>query len=305
LADAHRLGIVHRDLKPSNLLLSATPDGAELVKVTDFGIAKLPPAANTSTLTEETGVLGSPRYMSPEQILDPRTVDARSDLWSLGVVLYELVSSKLPFEAYTTSGLFARIASEPAIPLRERLPSVAPEFEAVVMRCLAKLPSDRFADVTALAEALAPLCENGDESAARVRRIASQSEGDSRESSIRPAAVEAETAASLTAAPTEQPITPVPRKSRIGYFVVAAVLVGGALGVRALTKTTAAAAPAPSAVPEAPVVSVATVVEPPPAPAPVEAAAPVASVVVSPPMRPKPKPSASAVDIDYVFGPRK
>ena len=110
LAEAHRLGMVHRDLKPSNLLLTARPDGSALLKISDFGIAKWASGPATK-LTTTADFLGSPKYMSPEQVREASDVDARADVWSLGVTLYQLVTARLPFEAYTTAGVLAAITA--------------------------------------------------------------------------------------------------------------------------------------------------------------------------------------------------
>jgi serine/threonine-protein kinase len=159
LAEAHAKGIVHRDLKPSNLFLARRADGSSIVKLLDFGVAKAPAYEPWSqgNLTSALLMLGSPPYMSPEHLRDAGGVDARTDLWSLGVILYELVTGRHPFEGSTPMQLGARIALEAPAPLRERLPDAPPALEAIVARCLEKDPAARFQTVMELASALAPL----------------------------------------------------------------------------------------------------------------------------------------------------
>ncbi|MEP7121491.1 MAG: serine/threonine-protein kinase [Byssovorax sp.] len=159
LAEAHALGIVHRDLKPANLFLTRRPSGAALIKVLDFGIAKYTSASllgDQVEMTKTQAVLGSRAYMSPEQMLRPKEVDARADIWSLGVILYFFVTGKNPFTSDTTEGMIMRIVAGAAEPLQTALPDVPSDFEAIVMRCLSKRREDRYSNVTELARALAP-----------------------------------------------------------------------------------------------------------------------------------------------------
>jgi eukaryotic-like serine/threonine-protein kinase len=156
IAALHALGVVHRDLKPSNLFL-ADVSGVPTVKVLDFGISKdamAPAAALTSTETQ----LGTPMYMSPEQIRASKNVDVRSDVWSLGVILYELLTGVLPFErsGHSVGELFAVILMTDPVPLRMRRAELPEALEEVVMRCLRKTSWDRHDSVAALAEALKP-----------------------------------------------------------------------------------------------------------------------------------------------------
>lgn len=161
LAEAHALGIVHRDLKPSNLFLTHTQSGVPLIKVLDFGISKmsnefLGVAAQDARLTGETALIGSPLYMSPEQIRSAKDVDGRTDVWSLGVILHELLSGKTPFDGENYSALLASIAADQPIPLHVHLPSAPPELEAVILHCLEKKPDLRVASVLELARLLEP-----------------------------------------------------------------------------------------------------------------------------------------------------
>jgi serine/threonine-protein kinase len=169
LAEAHQLGIVHRDLKPSNLFLTRRADNTPLVKVLDFGISKAATDSALPTITATHESFGSPAYMSPEQIRSTKNVDVRSDVFSLGVILFELLTGRLPFEGSTSSALLAAIAADEPLTLREVMPDADVELEAVVTRCLQKKPADRFPTVSALAFALAPFA--GTESQSLVQRI--------------------------------------------------------------------------------------------------------------------------------------
>jgi serine/threonine protein kinase len=144
---AHAHGIVHRDLKPSNLFLTQRSDGSPLVKVLDFGISKttgteLEPL--TGNLTETRSVLGTPFYMSPEQVRDAKKVDVRTDIWSLGLILHELLTASPAFEGTTLPGVCAAIAADPPAALRLKRPEVPVEVEAIVLKCLEKDPNRRF-----------------------------------------------------------------------------------------------------------------------------------------------------------------
>lgn len=151
LAEAHERGIVHRDLKPGNLFLTRRPDGTPLVKVLDFGVAKIPQADDAS-LTKTSSVIGSPGYMAPEQLRSSKTVDNRADIWALGVILYELISKRHPFAAEAVTEIALKIAMDEPEPLVE-----APDgLRAVVMRCLEKEPDGRFPDIASLSAALEP-----------------------------------------------------------------------------------------------------------------------------------------------------
>lgn len=164
IAEAHALGIIHRDLKPGNLFLTRGADGRELIKLLDFGIAKATSAIDPS-LTATQKAMGSPAYMSPEQLRAHSTVDPRSDIWSVGITMYELLTEKRPFEGDTPYELALAINNDPATPLPD---TVAPDIARVVMRCLEKDREKRYQTVAELAAALAPLAPGGKELAARV-----------------------------------------------------------------------------------------------------------------------------------------
>jgi len=158
LAEAHARGIVHRDLKPSNLFLTRRANGAPLVKVLDFGISKVPVVENVNaeTMTSTHAFLGSPTFMAPEQVRSAKTVDARADVWSLGVVLHVLLAGRPPFRGETLSALVAAIAADVPDTLDGVRGDVPPPFAAVIRRCLSKPAEQRFADAAAVATALAP-----------------------------------------------------------------------------------------------------------------------------------------------------
>ena len=159
IGEAHALGIVHRDLKPANLFVTIRPDGTDCLKVLDFGISKLPQATMEELALTVTGaVLGSPVYMSPEQMTSSRDVDGRTDIWALGIVLYQCLSGSFPYEADGVPQLCARVLTDEPIPLSARVP-VPRALEAVVMRCLQRDPDRRFSRIEDLAAALLPFAE--------------------------------------------------------------------------------------------------------------------------------------------------
>ena len=161
LAEAHAVGLVHRDLKPANLFVTRRLDGGPLVKVLDFGIAKAIYERDAS-LTRTLDMMGSPGYMSPEQLESARDVDARTDIWALGVTLYQLLSGRVPFAAANATVSAIKIAVEPPAPLE-----VDPALRAAIFRCLEKAPARRYPDVVALARDLVPF---GGPSAAHIAR---------------------------------------------------------------------------------------------------------------------------------------
>jgi eukaryotic-like serine/threonine-protein kinase len=156
LAIAHGAGIVHRDIKPGNLLLTTRANGEPLVVIVDFGISKTLQSEEELSLTLSQTTLGSPLYMSPEQIRDSKTVDARTDIWSLGVVLRFLLTGKHAFTAGDASGVLAAVIADEPAPMRADVPEIDPGLESVVSRCLEKKAAFRYGSAAALAEALAP-----------------------------------------------------------------------------------------------------------------------------------------------------
>lgn len=171
LADAHKAGIIHRDLKPANLFLTTRSDGSPCVKILDFGISKLNEGIDKG-ITKTTEIMGSPQYMSPEQLRAARLTDARSDIWALGVILFQLLTGQMPFERETLPELFTAIVLDtPPSPrsLRNDLPD---GLALIMLRCLEKDPAHRYQSVAELAAALAPFGPgHASASAERVSRI--------------------------------------------------------------------------------------------------------------------------------------
>ena len=155
IAEAHALGIVHRDLKPSNVFLHTRRDGRRVVKVLDFGISKVDAPGEQDT-TKTGQMMGSPKYMSPEQMTSMRDVDGRADIWSLGAILFDLICGRPPFIADTTPRICALVLNaDPPLPSTLR-PEIPHELEMILLRCLDKDPDRRFADVRTFVAALAP-----------------------------------------------------------------------------------------------------------------------------------------------------
>ena len=161
LAHAHGAGVVHRDLKPANLFLTTSPDGREVIKVLDFGVAKLAePAVSGSaptspgSLTGEHAALGSPGFMSPEQVRCSRDIDERADIWGMGVLLYEVLGGHAAFDGESIGEIFGNILHTDPRPLREHRPELPEGLEAAVMRCIRRKPEERFQSVAELASAI-------------------------------------------------------------------------------------------------------------------------------------------------------
>jgi serine/threonine protein kinase len=169
LAEAHALGIIHRDIKSSNLFLTQRTGGAPLLKVLDFGISKAPLTVDDA-ITQSQLIMGTPAYMSPEQMRSSKHVDARTDIWALGVVIYELVSGRRPFRAESFAELVMLVATQPAPPLGEV--TLPPGLKGVILRCLEKDPSHRFQNIAELAAALAPHASTPIQAASSIERIA-------------------------------------------------------------------------------------------------------------------------------------
>ncbi|WP_438022338.1 protein kinase domain-containing protein [Sorangium sp. So ce233] len=175
LAEAHALGIIHRDLKPGNLFLSHRADGSPLIKVIDFGISKMALAADTTAqavgdMTQTSTMLGSPLYMAPEQMLSTKSVDVRADIWSMGAILYQLLTGAIPFRGDSVMEIYDLILAGPPrlVALRADVPA---RLDWAVQRCLQKSPADRFGSIAELAPFAPAHAQHLAERAARVLRV--------------------------------------------------------------------------------------------------------------------------------------
>jgi serine/threonine-protein kinase len=177
VAEAHACGIVHRDLKPQNLFLTRTVGGSPKLKVLDFGVSKAVglTSGGVGALTRTRAMLGSPLYMAPEQMRSSRDVDARVDVWALGIVLFELLTGRWPFEAETMPELCLKVVSEPPMALATFRNDVPREFAEVIERCLEKEARLRFANAAELATALEPFVPPASRVLAEHARLAIQS----------------------------------------------------------------------------------------------------------------------------------
>lgn len=300
IAEAHSLNIVHRDLKPSNLFLTQRRDGVPLIKVLDFGISKVTDASVTS-VTVTSSLMGSPAYMSPEQMTATAEVDARTDIWSLGVIMYELLSGLQPFRGDTLPQVCARVLQRQPEALRALRPEVSPELEAVVMRCLAKSPSDRYANILEFALALGRV--GGQSGRASIERIVRLSGGDPH--------------AALSTPPTTEARRRFPFVVAIGLAAAALVIGGAALWLpRAPATQKVSAEPQVSVVPtpvtghraEPPVVAIEppgpTVPMPATSPTPRRATVPMAPLRRAAPVVSAPPPARSVEIRTKGFGGR-
>ncbi len=238
LAAAHALGMVHRDFKPANVFLGRGVDGSLAVKVLDFGIAKLQdsgllPTADAS-MTSTNHVMGSPRYMAPEQMRSARDIDARADVWAVGTTLYEMLVCAPPFEGESIPQICMSILQDRPKPIGEKRPEVPPGLVAAIERCLGKTPDTRTSNVAELADAIAPYGPQPGslESAARTRKLASAmaargSRPSLADGGVRPAGVpDVSPAESRPAIAPIVPIVPVVRgiaPSAIGAPAVASI----------------------------------------------------------------------------------
>jgi serine/threonine-protein kinase len=314
LAEAHAAGIVHRDVKPANLFLTRAAGGRPIVKVVDFGIARL---AKESALTLENMAIGSPLYMAPEQMRDARSVDARADIWAMGVTLYELLTARTPFPGDDLTSVATRAHLEPPVPIAEHRTDVPRPLWSVIEQCLAKQRSQRWPSCAELAAALAPF---GPARAAvyveRVAAVAGVQVVPSRPTEVLvlpPPTPPAKTVAATgtggaVVRPTQPPGAPPGRRGVL--VAVAVALLGGTLAgggyvaFRELRHAQPAATAAPSTV--APPVESVTVA---PAPAGPDAAVPTAADAAPDaavaPVDAGPEPAVTAREIAPVSQPVK
>jgi serine/threonine-protein kinase len=272
VAEAHAVGIVHRDLKPQNLFLAQRKDGPPIVKVLDFGISKVQ-EGDDSSLTTTGSSLGSPQYMSIEQFRNARTVDHRTDIWSMGMILHFLLTGRTAYEADTVATFLFKLTTSPPTPIRAQRSDVPEAIEQIVLRCLEKDRNRRFANLGELAHALlpfgeaelSPLVAQIDAYVARAPALRSSQEEatfdtgpDSlQEGTFGPVLTSTNTGVGMPTAPPAAP----PRSRRFAVVMLGALLfavVGGVLGARSLRvepraeASTVSPATAATAVTEAP-----------------------------------------------------
>ena len=175
IAEAHALGIVHRDLKPANLFLTTLRDGRPCIKVLDFGISKLMGEQGAHAMTKTNALMGSPLYMSPDQLVQARDLDSRSDVWALGVILYELLTGRAPFDGEDVPQLIAQILHRPPLSLLSLRPDTPPELAALIEGALVKDRDQRIPNVAELSRGLFPFApELGRFSAERIAGMLSR-----------------------------------------------------------------------------------------------------------------------------------
>lgn len=222
LAAAHARGIVHRDLKPENLFLAVEADGSECLKLLDFGIAQSP---NRRQLSGEKVGVGSPGYMSPEQVEGSAAVDPRSDIWALGVVMYELLAHRPAFSGDDPRSVCLQILTAPVVPLSELRPDVPTALIRVIERCMEREPSRRFANVAELAEALTPLDDWSPPSEAeRIRHQLDSIDDAVPVSSVRPRPARLTSNSDSTAARAKAAVPRAPSRARYALSVLMALM---------------------------------------------------------------------------------
>jgi serine/threonine-protein kinase len=320
MAEAHAFGIVHRDLKPANLFCIRRADGRLSIKVLDFGISKMTEfgGSGPNAMTHTSAIMGSPLYMSPEQMKSAKEVNAQTDIWAIGVILYELLTGKAAFLAESLPELALRITTEPPQPIRQFRPEIPVALEAVILHCLEKNREQRYPNVAELALALLPFAsKRGRGSVERISDVI-QAAGLSASALALPPSPKVpekrpgkmpETVASLGTAPPVSQTTPGARgvSSRRGVIVAVAITSLLAIGAAGAFFARRGAAPhsVASAAATEPPVSATAAAAPPPAPLPssllpgpssdsaVSAAAPVPANAASAAPAPAPSPEAT------------
>jgi eukaryotic-like serine/threonine-protein kinase len=223
LAECHAVGIVHRDLKPSNLFCTHGADGLPIIKVLDFGISKLGRATVDGAMTGKHALIGSPRYMSPEQFSSPADVDHRTDIWALGIILYELVTGAAPFVGNTVISIWESVKADTPRPIEALRRDAPAALGRVIARCLEKAPGQRFQNLAELAKALLPFGpERSRESVRRIVRIVESPGMSTASLSLPPSGptpVEAATTSSVQPRPASAGV------ARIAAGVVAAAVI--------------------------------------------------------------------------------
>jgi tRNA A-37 threonylcarbamoyl transferase component Bud32 len=284
VAAAHAAGIIHRDLKPHNLFVARRDDGTDLLKVLDFGVAKLQAIDEAAASTRTGTVVGTAAYMSPEQARGEKLVDQRADVYGLGAILYELVSAKRPHPGESQNAILHHIATQPAVPLASVQPELPAALIEIVGRMLASDPAARPPSADAVAQALAPFARREvwparpDDSGQLKAALMSTAAADLAEAAI--------PASARVTPPTGPGRGPAPQARGRGRLVAAGVLAAVAIGV-----TIAVRSASPPALPPAP---------PPAAPAPAAAVRdtapviPVAHPAASPPPAATPDGPAAA-----------
>ena len=287
LSEAHANGIVHRDIKPTNLFITNRPDGTSMVKVLDFGISKTLIGTDLK-LTQTQSMLGTPAYMSPEQMRSARLVDTRTDIWSLGTVLYEAIEGHRPFVADSFSEMVVKVTLEAPDPMTH-----APAaLQHVIMRCLQKSPDQRYASMAELGAELAPFAQDPQQAqilVTRMQRLTARTSGIAHSSAASssigmpratpvPMQVPMQSmseSAAMASAPHTLPQSSPPR--RMMWIGLAALLTGGVgIGLYAGLAHDDAPSPAPAPTPaiSAPAANTDTATTPNPIAAPVDAAPP-------------------------------
>ncbi len=230
LAEAHASGIVHRDLKPANLFIARRADRSRLLKVLDFGISKSmidSHGPGDMSLTKTGVIIGSPLYMSPEQMRSTKDADTLSDIWALGAILFQLVTGRPPYEGETIPELCSKLFTEDAPPpstVRIGLPS---SLDVVLHRALAREPTRRFQSVAEFGAALLEFAPAGRVHVERARRVLSARDG--RPSSVAPGPVSSDSPtiqASVSAVSLWKQLSMRERRRRYGYAVAALVALG-------------------------------------------------------------------------------